>query len=84
MNQRWRVLTLWFLPIALVLLISWQIIGSPKQSKIDQGATTIAPRNVAIARIRRKIEQAETIIVCMSPINMGALNSSIIFPIKII
>ncbi len=51
MNQKWRVLALWFLPIALVLLISWQILGSPNRTTTKEGRVTVAPRNTAVARI---------------------------------
>ena len=28
MNQRWRLLALWLLPIGVVLLIGWQVVSN--------------------------------------------------------
>ena len=49
MNPKLRGIALWLLPIALVLLLSWQIIGN--KSNIETNSTPIASRNTAVARI---------------------------------
>jgi cell division protease FtsH len=50
MNQRWRLLALWLLPIAVALFLGWQLFGSgatrPSGSTSGQ-----ASRNVAVARM---------------------------------
>jgi cell division protease FtsH len=50
MNQRWRLLALWVLPIAVALFLGWQLLGSganrPSGSTPGQ-----ANRNVAVARM---------------------------------
>ncbi|WP_320667752.1 ATP-dependent zinc metalloprotease FtsH [Prochlorococcus sp. MIT 1307] len=52
MNQRWRQIALWLLPIGMVLLLSWQIFGG---SQVNQGpksnTSTSAPRNTAVSRM---------------------------------
>ncbi len=51
MNNRWRLIALWLLPIGMVLLLSWQLLGSNNPNSIDSKVTTAAPRNTAIARM---------------------------------
>ena len=51
MNQRWRLIALWLLPIGMVLLLTWQVIGSGQANKINSQANTVTPRNTAIARM---------------------------------
>ena len=50
MNQKFRLIALWFLPIALVALITWQIIGSSSPKSIDSNASNLS-RNSAVSRI---------------------------------
>ena len=53
MNQRWRLLALWLLPIGVVLLIGWQVVsnGGINSLSQDSNGTTVAPRNAAVARM---------------------------------
>ncbi|MDA7432434.1 ATP-dependent zinc metalloprotease FtsH [Synechococcus sp. AH-601-N23] len=56
MNQRWRLLALWLLPIGVVLLIGWQVVSNGginglSQSNSGGNSTTVAPRNAAVARM---------------------------------
>ena len=52
MNQRWRNVALWLLPIGVVLLIGWQVISNGGlNSQVAGGGTTVAPRNAAVARM---------------------------------
>jgi cell division protease FtsH len=52
MNQRWRVLALWLLPIAVVAFLGWQLLtASGSGSGMRPGSPTVAPRNAAVARM---------------------------------
>ena len=57
MNQRWRQIALWILPIGVALLLVWQLVGSGalnnlrSNSAATSGITTVAPRNAAVARM---------------------------------
>jgi cell division protease FtsH len=57
MNQRWRQIALWILPIGVALLLVWQLVGSGalnnlrSSSNSTNGSTTVAPRNAAVARM---------------------------------
>ena len=57
MNQRWRQIALWILPIGVALLLVWQLVGSGalnnlrSSSASTSGGTTVAPRNAAVARM---------------------------------
>ncbi len=50
MNQRWRLVLLWALPIVIGLFLLWQVVlrGGPAQVV---NAPTVAPRNSAVARM---------------------------------
>ena len=43
MNQRWRVIALWLLPIGLVLLIGWQVVSSGGLNGVGGSGPTVAP-----------------------------------------
>jgi cell division protease FtsH len=49
MNQRWRLLALWLLPIAVALFLGWQVLG-PGVSRKAATNPVVAPRNAAVAR----------------------------------
>jgi cell division protease FtsH len=52
MNQRWRVLALWLLPLAIVAFLGWQLISAGGDaSRFRPGDSTVAPRNAAVARM---------------------------------
>jgi cell division protease FtsH len=50
MNQRWRLLALWLLPIAVALFLGWQVLG-PGASRNASTNPVVAPRNAAVARM---------------------------------
>ena len=51
MNQRWRQILLWGLPITVALLLAWQVLGSGGINNLKPGGPTVAPRNTAVARM---------------------------------
>ncbi len=51
MNQRWRTIALWLLPIGMALLLAWQIFGANQTTTLNSNGTTIAPRNTAVGRM---------------------------------
>jgi cell division protease FtsH len=53
MNQRWRVIALWLLPIAVALFLGWQLLsgGGARLSVPGGNGPTTAPRNAAVARM---------------------------------
>jgi len=51
MNQRWRQIVLWILPIGVILLLGWQLLGNGGLQTLRPGGTTVAPRNTAVARM---------------------------------
>tara|TARA_Y100001968_G_scaffold331809_1_gene387771 strand:- start:996 stop:2918 length:1923 start_codon:yes stop_codon:yes gene_type:complete len=51
MNPKLRGIALWLLPIALVLLLSWQLLGNTTKDNLETKTTPISSRNTAIARI---------------------------------
>ena len=54
-NQRWRLIALWLLPVAVVAFLGWQLLSSGGASRLSPGgarnAPTEAPRNAAVARM---------------------------------
>ncbi|WP_115014990.1 ATP-dependent zinc metalloprotease FtsH [Synechococcus sp. UW140] len=51
MNQRWRQIALWILPICVALLLGWQLIGNGGIQALNPNQTTEAPRNAAVGRM---------------------------------
>ena len=54
MNQRWRTIALWVLPIGVALFLGWQVLGSGSNRMAPSGGgggPTVAPRNAAVARM---------------------------------
>jgi cell division protease FtsH len=55
MNQRWRVLALWLLPLAVAGFLAWQVLGNGSMGRLSGRGTaaspTVAPRNAAVARM---------------------------------
>ncbi|CAI8327773.1 MAG: cell division protein FtsH [Cyanobium sp. ARS6] len=51
MNQRWRQILLWGLPITVALLLALQFFGSGALNNLKPGGPTVAPRNTAVARM---------------------------------
>ncbi|MGB5134738.1 MAG: ATP-dependent zinc metalloprotease FtsH [Prochlorococcaceae cyanobacterium] len=48
MNQRWRLIALWLLPVAVVAFLGWQVLSS---GNLGANAPTSAGRNTAVARM---------------------------------
>ena len=51
MNQRWRTIALWVLPIGVALFLGWQVLGGGFGGVSPSSGTTVAPRNAAVARM---------------------------------
>ncbi|MEB3158555.1 MAG: ATP-dependent zinc metalloprotease FtsH [Synechococcus sp.] len=51
MNQRWRQIALWILPIGVALLLGWQLIGNGGLQALNPSGPTVAPRNAAVGRM---------------------------------
>ncbi len=51
MNQRWRLLVLWMLPIGLALFVSWQVLGTNQTSSVNSNGIPVTPKNAAVSRM---------------------------------
>ena len=52
MNQRWRQIALWVLPIGVALLLGWQVLGNGGLQALNPNSgPTVAPRNAAVGRM---------------------------------
>ena len=51
MNQKFKTLILWALPIILVIALSYQFLSSSNVDSLKSNGTTVAPRNSAVARV---------------------------------
>jgi cell division protease FtsH len=54
MNQRWRLIALWILPLGVALFLGWQVLGNGGGARFSPqagSAGTVAPRNTAVARM---------------------------------
>ena len=51
MNQKFKTLILWALPIILVIALSYQFLSSNNVDSLKSNGTTVAPRNSAVARV---------------------------------
>jgi len=51
MNQKFKTLILWALPILLVIALSYQFLSSSNVDALKSNGTTVAPRNSAVARV---------------------------------
>jgi len=56
MNQRWRLIALWLLPLAVALFLAWQVLGNASGGGggdrfTPQSQATAGPRNTAVARM---------------------------------
>jgi cell division protease FtsH len=50
MNQRWRLLALWLLPVLVALFLGWQLLG-PGLNRGSGQSPVVAPSNAAVARM---------------------------------
>ena len=67
MNQKFKTLILWALPILIVIALSFQFLSSSNVDSLKSNGTTVAPRNSAVARVSYGI----------APISNTDLNSKI-------
>ena len=51
MNQKFKTIILWALPVILVIALSYQILSSSNVDSLKSNGTTVAPRNSAVARV---------------------------------
>jgi len=52
MNQRLRLIALWLLPIIMVVLLGWQVVGSKApMGTMNSSGTIVAPRNSAVSKM---------------------------------
>ena len=51
MNQKFKKIFLWYLPIILVIVLSYQFLSSTSVNNLKSNGTTIAPKNTAVARV---------------------------------
>ena len=51
MNPKIKTILLWFLPVLIVIALSWQLISSSNVNSLKSNGTTIAPKNSAVARV---------------------------------
>ena len=51
MNQRWRLIALWLLPLAVVAFLSWQLLSNGGLSRLGPNGPTTAPSNTAVAHL---------------------------------
>ena len=51
MNQKFKTVLLWALPLFLVIVLSWQFLSSNGVDSLKSNGTTVAPKNSAVARV---------------------------------
>ena len=51
MNQKFKTIILWALPIILVIALSYQFLSTSNIDSLKSNGTTIAPKNTAVARV---------------------------------
>ena len=51
MNQKFKTIILWALPIILVIALSYQFLSSNNVDTLKSNGTTVAPKNSAVARV---------------------------------
>ena len=51
MNQKFKTIILWALPIILVIALSYQFLSTSNIDSLKSNGTTIAPKNSAVARV---------------------------------
>ena len=50
MNQRWRLIALWLLPLAVAAFLAWQLLSNGVVARRPPGNASVAPRNAAVAK----------------------------------
>ena len=51
MNQRWRLIALWMLPIGMAILLAWQVLGTNELNSSRSTSGSVTPSNTAISRM---------------------------------
>ena len=51
MNQKFKTIILWAIPLILVIVLSYQFLSTSNVDKLKSNGTTIAPKNTAVARV---------------------------------
>ena len=51
MNQKFKTIILWALPIILVIALSYQFLSTNNIDNLKSNGTTVAPKNTAVARV---------------------------------
>ena len=53
MNSKWKGIALWLLPLALVLLIAWQLLGNSNTNNLQSNSSSnsLASRSAPVGRI---------------------------------
>ena len=51
MNQKFKTIILWTLPIILVIALSYQFLSTSNIDSLKSNGTTVAPKNSAVARV---------------------------------
>jgi cell division protease FtsH len=51
MNQRWRLIALWLLPLAVAAFLAWQLLSNGVVARRPPGNASVAPRNAAVAKM---------------------------------
>ena len=66
MDKKWKVIALWVLPITIVVLITWQILGSATNNKVNQANTSAAsiPLAMSCAHKSGKIKKNDILALC--------------------
>ncbi len=51
MNQRWRLIALWLLPLLMALFLAWQVLGGASRNTMESNSLTAVQQNAATARM---------------------------------
>tara|TARA_Y100001968_G_scaffold81617_1_gene72715 strand:- start:571 stop:2493 length:1923 start_codon:yes stop_codon:yes gene_type:complete len=51
MDKKWKVLALWVVPISIVILITWQILGSATNTQVNEANSSSVSRAAPVAKI---------------------------------
>ncbi|WP_320676792.1 ATP-dependent zinc metalloprotease FtsH [Prochlorococcus sp. MIT 1300] len=51
MNQRWRIIALWLIPLAMGILLFWQVLGSSEVKNLKSSSPAAVPMNTAVGRM---------------------------------
>ena len=74
MDKKWKVIALWVLPITIVILITWQILGSSTNTQVNQTNTSNITSTTSLIRTTSNILTPFDIKVFLlgSELEMGA------------